>query len=107
MKLIFLILTVLFSASVLADCCNFEVETSYDHLTSLEKNHPHQHEDTASGQHSEATHCHCSPLGHFKLIQETKLIISPPPSSLADRILSSTRLLLSHFESQIFHPPIA
>lgn len=57
-------------------------------------------------QHSEAQHCHCSPINHFKIFPHTKIVMMAPCSNQAELIPISESLLVSHFESLIFHPPI-
>lgn len=105
MKTLILIFTILFSASVLADCCNFEVETSENQCSTIE----HDQNDSCGeeSQHSEAQHCHCSPINHFKIISDTKVVMISPFSSQEDLIPVSDSLLNSKYESFIFHPPIA
>lgn len=104
MKALFLIFTILFSASVLADCCNFEVDSSVEMCSTIE----HDQNDGCGDedQHSEAQHCHCSPINHFKMIPDNKIVMMAPCSFQTELIPISDSLLISNFESLIFHPPI-
>ncbi len=104
-KVLFLIFTVLFSASVLADCCNFEVETSVDQCSTIK--HDQNDHCGDESQHTESQHCHCSPLNHFKVLPENKIVMTPPSSKQDELGTILHPLLISHFESLIFHPPIA
>lgn len=106
MKIFFLIFTLFFSVSVLADCCNFEAETSVEQCSKIEKAHEDHCGD--SSQHSEdAQHCHCSPINHFKIFSSSKISVAAPISIQNVPFPFSKSLLISKFESLIFHPPIA
>jgi len=106
MKNFFLIFTILFSASVLADCCNFEFETSDGQVKTIASEH--QDDDCGdSSEHSETQHCHCSPVNHLKIISANRINLNAPYSIQLELIPSSHFLLTSNFENLIFHPPIA
>lgn len=102
MKLFFLIITLLFSVSVLADCCNDEVEVSSDAV------HEHCQDEAPSKAQTKTTHhCHCTPMGHLRFISDSSVsLIIPSPSSELP-IPSHTSHLSSSYEALIFHPPIA
>ena len=70
MKLFILLITILFSASVLADCCNFEVESSKEYCSSIKKDHSNDNCGDKTQHSEEAQHCHCSPINHFKIISQ-------------------------------------
>lgn len=105
MKILLLFFAILFSASVLADCCNFEIESSLEQYSAL--NHDQNDNCGDESNHTEAKHCHCSPINHFKIIPDNKLIMTSPTSVGLNLIPISHSLLKSHYESFIFHPPIA
>ena len=99
----FLLFTILFSASVFADCCNFEVETSMEQVERVDVDHK---DCETQDSHSAAEHCHCSPQNHFKIFPQDNIVISFPFSFSSSLIISSEISLESTFESFIFHPPI-
>ncbi len=105
MRLALFVCTLLFSVSVLADCCNFEFESPVELSSTLETEH---HDDDCGDrpQHSESQHCHCSPINHFKIIPDHRMVMDTPHCYKTERIPSSESLLTSDFESIIFHPPI-
>ncbi|WP_408096348.1 hypothetical protein ACJVC5_15015 [Peredibacter sp. HCB2-198] len=100
MKVLFLIFTILFSASVFADCCNFEVQTSH----SIEMEHHDEHEEKS---HSTQEHCHCSPINHLKILPQDSIALNEPTSIPSTEFFAFDQLKISKFESSIFHPPIA
>lgn len=105
MKIFFLLFTLLFSASVLADCCNFEVTASEEQCSEVRSGHSDNCND--SSEHSEESqHCHCSPICHFKIITDNKLSVASPVSYNSEQTPFSKSLLISNFEFIIFHPPI-
>ncbi len=105
MKTYFLLFTILFSVSVLADCCNFEIDSSVGQCSTID----HDQNDGCGdeSQHAEAQHCHCSPINHFKIIPKNIVVMPAPCSIQAELIPVSDLFLFSNFESLIFHPPIA
>ncbi len=105
MKIFFLLFTILFSASVLADCCNFEVDSSVEQCSTID----HDQNDGCGDEdeHAESQHCHCSPINHFKIIPFNKIVMTVPFSIKSELIPVSGSSLVSKFESLIFHPPIA
>lgn len=105
MKIFFLLFTLLFSASVLADCCNFEIESTVEQCSSID----HDQNDGCGDetQHTEAQHCHCSPINHFQIIPFNKILMTAPRSFQTETIPVSDSSLISNYESRIFHPPIA
>lgn len=106
MKAFVLLLTILFSFSVLADCCNFEVPASEEQCSEVRSSHNDNCND--STEHSdESQHCHCSPICHFKIITDNKLEVASPVSYNSEQTPFSKSLLISKFEFLIFHPPIA
>ena len=105
MRLILLVFTLLFSLSVAADCCNYEIETSINQCMAFDTDHQDDNCDDSS-QHSEAQHCHCSPINHFKITSQNKIVMTAPYSIRTEIIPNLESLLISNFESTIFHPPI-
>lgn len=104
MKIFFLFITLLFSASVLADCCNFEIETSFDQCQAIDS--ADDHCGDSSGPHSEPEHCHCSPINHLRILSASTFVISLPPSFGIELISTPDSLFNSLYEASIFHPPI-
>ncbi|MES2525496.1 MAG: hypothetical protein V4598_00350 [Bdellovibrionota bacterium] len=104
-KILFLIFTVLFSASVLGDCCNFEVEESVEQCATID----HDQNDNCGdeSQHTESQHCHCSPINHLKILPQLNVVKFSPALKIIVLIPVSDSHLTSDFESFIFHPPIA
>jgi|GEM_PF-6810189 len=105
MKVLILILTILFSASVLADCCNFEIETNFDQCQTMDSDGDHCSE--SSNQHSEAEHCKCSQANHLRILAVDHILIKLPTFDLVEHFFSFEQFHDSSFESSIFHPPIA
>lgn len=106
MKALVLLLTILFSFSVLADCCNFEVPASDEQCSEIVSSHSDNCSN--SSEHSEESqHCHCSPICHFKIIPDNKFKVASPASYNSEPAHFSKSLLISNFEFLIFHPPIA
>lgn len=104
MKLFFLIITLLFSVSVLADCCIFEIESSIEQCQVLDADS--EHCGDSSDQHSGPEHCHCSPTSHLRILSSDKFVINLPPSFPAELIRSPDSIFSSCYETSIFHPPI-
>lgn len=102
MRLILLLLTLMFSLSVVADCCNYEIDTP-----NLEVSVSSDHQNCDDNEeHSEKQDCHCSTVNHFKIISNKKLVLAAPISTENSLISSKKSLIISQFESLIFHPPI-
>jgi len=104
MKTLFLIFTILFSFSVLADCCNTEIQFSG------EESHTYQTDGTHCGDTSEhgaqAQHCHCSPLNHLKILASEKIVITLPSSEESSLNGFIKPFQDSLYVNTIFHPPI-
>ena len=103
MKVMFLILTLLFTTSVLADCCNFEAPST--ETVSIEHG---QTDDCGTDEsHTDSQHCHCPNLGHVKILSESRFVILQAPVKISTAFATLKTLELSNFESRIFHPPRA
>ena len=104
MRLIFLIFTLIFSVGVLADCCNFEIESSIEKCSSIDMDHCKD----SSEQTSEPDHCHSCPTYQPRILSFDEFVITlPTPSFIAELIPAPDSLFNSDYESSIFHPPIA
>lgn len=107
MKILILIITMLFSLSVLADCCNFEfseeeissvygeVVKQADNCGDTSQNHPH----------NDRHHCGCAHLSHLKIMNGEKSQILPPYSMFLKANTDPYLLKISTFSMSIFHPP--
>lgn len=104
MKVFLLLITLMFSASVLADCCNFEIETDAEHSQVMGDG---DHCNDSSDEHSEAESCHCSPVCQIRILTTHVHAISFPTSYPIELFFTRDSLSVSFFESSIFHPPIA
>ncbi len=104
MRLIFLIFTLVFSFGVLADCCNFEIESSVEKCSSIDMNHCKD----GSEQSSEPEHCRSCPIYQPRILLSDEFVITLPTTSItAELIPAPDSLFNSLYESSIFHPPIA
>lgn len=106
MKIFFFLFAMIFSASVLADCCNFEVEeASYEQRSTVDEAH---HDDCGTeAEHSDSSHCHCSPINHFKIIVDFSIPLMTPRSIDLGLIPVRESKLESHYHASIFQPPIS
>lgn len=102
MKSFFLILTILFSFSVAADCCNFEIDFGSDSIASAE----HTETDCDKNVPSE-NHCHCTTTNHVKIHTVSEYSFSSPVSIQLSTFPITDQQLFSTYEDSIFHPPIA
>src|SRR5688572_10731904 len=100
MKIFFLVLTLLFSASVLADCCNFEIESPFEQHQAIGDDADHCGD--SSDLPSEPEHCHCSPLNHVRTILTDKFVIIPPLSFPVELITTPDSLFNSLYKASIF-----
>ena len=104
MRLIFLIFTLVFSFGVLADCCNFEIESSVEKCSSIDMDHCKD----GSEQTSEPVHCHSCPIYQPRILPSDEFVITLPTASFIAKLISAPDSLFnSDYESSIFHPPIA
>jgi hypothetical protein len=104
MRLIFLIFTLIFSVGVLADCCNFEIESSIEKCSSIDLDHCRD----SSEQTSEPDHCHSCPMNQPRILSSEEFVITLPANSFTAALIPAPDSLFnSDYESSIFHPPIA
>ncbi len=105
MKILLLLFTFTFSFSVLADCCNVEVESANEHCQSVGQSHDHCDDDGEKDAAPE--HCHCAPSCRLRFHSSVKVAVALPSSFSLEHTFSSDLPTTSSYESSVFHPPIA